>query len=441
MLHSLVMSDAGLLAASQYIAAAIGFLTTALAARLLGAADYGSAALVMAYPTLLWGFVSVKTLSVTTRYLSRLRAARQYEELKSICKLGYGVDLGVALVTLLLVVATGEWVARYFLHLTSRGWLMILYAASFPIFSLVGTSWAILLSWKKFRVLALLQLCERLCTSLLVVGLLWVGLGLPGMVLGVALGQVVAGFLLAGTAARALHKDGLGAWWRAPLRHAAGLRKELMASLGWNYVTTTFTSLLDQAPLLLLGRLRGAEEAGFYRLAATLVTAASYLETALSKVAYPTLSVRWGEGATESLYEIVKQWTARQGTTAAALVVISIPVLPVVTPLIFGPGYGPAVVSAQLLLVGVAVSTLCFWLNPYYYTTGEIGLWAKVYGVYTISTLLWAWFWIPSGGLLGIVIPVTVGKIVFTAALTARVVRSAQPSYWRTDSLLVWLKR
>jgi hypothetical protein len=64
-----------LLAGSQYVAAAVGLVTSVVSARLLGPKDFGLAAVVMSYPMLLGSLVAVKSGSVTTRYIARFRWA------------------------------------------------------------------------------------------------------------------------------------------------------------------------------------------------------------------------------------------------------------------------------------------------------------------------------------------------------------------------------
>src|SRR3990167_3207714 len=92
-------SDAGIFAVSQYVATGLGFFTTVISARILGPSDYGVVALVMAYPILIWSFLGVKSFFITTRYISGFRAGRQNESIKSICKLGYGLDFFISLAT------------------------------------------------------------------------------------------------------------------------------------------------------------------------------------------------------------------------------------------------------------------------------------------------------------------------------------------------------
>lgn len=135
------VSDAGLLTVSQYVATAFGLLTTVISARLLGPGEYGIAAIVMAYPTLVWSFAAAKTISVTTRYISIFHAAGRNEELKSMCKLGYGLDLIASIIALSLVGAIGWWIGPHILNVSEAVWLILAFAASFPFFRWLGQVW------------------------------------------------------------------------------------------------------------------------------------------------------------------------------------------------------------------------------------------------------------------------------------------------------------
>src|SRR6266536_5708235 len=90
MLRHPMATDASSLAASQYVAAGLGFITTVVAARVLGAGSYGVAALAMTYPALVWSFVGIKTVSVTTRYIASFRSSGAIPQLADSLKLQHG---------------------------------------------------------------------------------------------------------------------------------------------------------------------------------------------------------------------------------------------------------------------------------------------------------------------------------------------------------------
>jgi O-antigen/teichoic acid export membrane protein len=422
MLRHRMTTDVGLLAASQYLSAGLDFLMAAVVARLLGPSEYGVATLVIAYPTLLWSFVGTKSVSVTTRYIASFRATGRFEELAGICKFGYSLDVIAATTAFVLVGATGWWVAPHIFNLPSMAWLMVAYGAAFPFFALTGTSWAILSAWRRFRCFATLQVLYHGITFVVVLGFLVAGFGVPGMIVGMAIGRAVMGLAIMTVATCMLHREGLGFWWNASCKKITSLRQEFTAFLGWNYFAVTLSGLTAEVPLLLLGRFRGPEEAGFYRLATSLMTGASLVESALGKVAYPILSARWAAGERKSLSRTLKRWTLRGGLPICAVVLLSIPLLPIVVPVVFGPGYRPMLPGAQMMIIGAAVSVAFFWLNSFYYASGRIGQWTKAYGLYTALVILLAWLSIQQWGFSGMGILVGVGKMLFTLSMVGALV-------------------
>ena len=108
---------------------------------------------------------------------------------------------------------------------------------------------------------------------------------------------------------------------------------------------------------------------------------------------------------------------------------LAIPLLPILVPVVFGLGYRPMVPSAQVMMVGAAVSSVFFWLNSFYYSSGQINLWAKAYGLYTGFVIGLGWLAIQRWGFFGLAGLVVVGKVLFTLGmviLTYKVTRDLE---------------
>jgi O-antigen/teichoic acid export membrane protein len=406
-----------LLAGSQYVAAAIGLVTSVASARLLGPEDFGLVAVAMSYPMLLGSLVAVKSGSVTTRYIARFRADRQMKWLAGICKLGYALDFLVSLCAALLVAVTARWVAAEFFRRPDIAWLMIAFTASFPIWSLAGTSQAILTSLERFHWVALLQVLDQLIGSLLVIGLLLRGFGVAGAVLGAALGNVLIAITATCIANHVLRSENLPTWWSGSVATVRPLRKEIGGLFGWNYLIVTGGGLMSQLPLMILAHFRGPEAAGFYRLAASIVTVGSYLETSMGKVVYPALSARWSMDGGERVRAALKRWTVNAGLPVCGLLLMSLPLYPILVPLVFGARYAPMVPGVQLMMAGAAVSALFFWLNSIYYASANLNLWTLGYALQTAVVIGLAWFVVRAWGFSGMALLSTLGKAGFTLAM------------------------
>ena len=426
MLRQSAVRHVGILTIAQYLATGLGVLTTVIAARILGPEGYGQAALILAFPSLLRSVGSFKSITVSTRYLAAFRATEEAEQLKAISKLGYGVDLAAFLGVFLIVLLTGRWVAGHFYGAQWMFWLMVLYAGSFPLLAFRGGSFAILTAFEEFRLLSLLYILDRGLSFLFVVTLLLAGYGVVGMVLGMAIGNVLIGLFSLGIATSHLVRNGVGTWWKGSFKSIAHLRGELFSFFGWNYLMTTLGGAITQAPVMFLGAIRGAEEAGFFRLALSLMTVTSFPTSAAGRVAYPRLSGRWAGGESDfSLKQSLKRWTRRGGLSLGFGIALMIPFLPWIVPLLFGEGYRPMVPGVQVLFVAAAVGAFFFWLNSYYYATGRVAIWTKDFALYTTLVLAMGWFAIQQRGFFGMAMVFSVGKVLFLLLMAWKVMSGA----------------
>lgn len=417
-----LIGQAALLAGAQYVAAGLSLVTAVISARLLGPENYGAAALVMSYPALLWSIVNLKPVTATTRFLANLRATGRHDEIRNICKLGYALDAGASMIVFALIAASAWFVTSQIYELPGMTWLVITFAASLPLSSLASTSSAVLQSTHRFGWLASFSVLDRVVALTAVLGFLLAGLGVTGMVLGVALAQAISGLAQMIVATRALAHDGTGFWWTGSLSQSKDMRQELLRFLGWTYVWSTIDGLLLHVPLILLRRLSGLEAAGYFRLTTTLITTAGYLETSLGKVVYPRLCALWSAGSRAELRAELRRWTLHAGVPAALTVVLAALLMPYAIPLAFGASYEFVTSGVQILLGVLALNTMFFWLNSYYYASGQVGYLIRMHCVYGVAVLGLSWWVIEMWGFLGIVALIAAGKVLLAVFLTGSVI-------------------
>ena len=405
------------LVGSQYIAAVIRLVTTVCAARMLTSVEFGTAALVMAYPTLMLSIFGMKSQIVTIKYLSVFRAQKHRDQLRGLCKLAYAIDLFPTVLVALLVIYTAEWVSIHFYDLAGLSWLMVVYAASAPLISLGGTSQAILSSHQEFPTLAFFVLLQPTVSLLCVVAFLGLGFGVAGMVLGLTIGRVVNSLGMNVVAVRVLYRDGSGFWWQGKIASVRSLQQEFYGAIGWNYVLGAVSGLLDAAPLMLLGRYRPVEEVGFYRLAESMVSVARFLESSMGRVVYPVLSARLQSGAPGAVAGTLRKYTLRGGWPMALVPLLAALVIPSAVPLLFGSNYAPMITGAQLLMVGASFNVLFFWIMPAYLANNQFGVYTKCFIAYASVMLTAFWFAVEGWGFLGLAAVQALGRGVFLSIM------------------------
>jgi O-antigen/teichoic acid export membrane protein len=412
-----------LLTSGSYISTGLNLITAIIVTRSLGPADYGVVALAMAYPSLVWSFVGIKSVSVTIRYIAGFRAREEWKELLGVVKLGYGLDFLVSAICFLLVGLTAWWVSLYLYHIPHLEWLMAIYAFSFPFYSTAGTSRAILSSWQRFDLLAFFNVLEVSIKLILSAALLFLGFGAVGVIAANSLGHIIIGISMAVTATCLLRKEGIGLWWHGSMSQMGLLRRELTGFLGWNYLLVTLNGFIEQLPLMLLGTFRGSEETGYYRLATNIKNIGSAFEGSMGGVVYPALSARWASGERETLNRSIKRWMLRGGLPASILEALLIPFLPFAVPFAFGDGYKPAVLGMQILIGAAALRAPFFWLSSFYYASGKISLWVMGNILYMLLLVGLGWAAIPYGGFLGMVLVSALTGLVFTFTMAGLALR------------------
>jgi O-antigen/teichoic acid export membrane protein len=209
-------------------------------------------------------------------------------------------------------------------------------------------------------------------------------------------------------------------WWRrsgAPL--PAPLRREIFSFFGWNYLLVTLAGAVAQVPLMLLGRFRGPTEAGYYRLALTLVTAGSYLELALARVVYPMLCARWAEPERRGPDRELRRWTLRLGVPAGAGLAAGTLLLPFLVPAVFGPQFAAASRGVQWMMAGTVVGTVFFWQSSYFQAAGRMAVLTRVNAAYSVVIIALVALLAGPYGFAGAAVVIGLSRAAYSAVLLA----------------------
>jgi O-antigen/teichoic acid export membrane protein len=406
------------LTTSQYVSVGLNFLLNIILARTLGAYEYGTLSIMMAYPLLILGLFSFKPGSIATRYIPGFYVKRQSEKIKSIVKSGYILDLSTFIFAFLFVSATAWWVSKYFFHKAQLALLMIIYASSFIMASSCGISQSILSSFGHFRTLSLLLALEPFIILSSVAVLIFLKMTkLFEIVIVITLGRFFAHTFQFIAANIILRKLGLWFWWKGSFKKISPVKNELMSLLGWNYLITSLGNLTTQIPIMLLGHIRGPEEAGFCKLAFSFLTTFSFTASSMFRVAYPSLSAEMVTKGIMAIKGRVRRWTIKVGIPAGIAISLGIPALSLIIPTAFGKTYEAMITGTQIMVLSSVVWTLFFWTIPVCYALGMIKLWTKLYALYSIFVIGAGYICATIWGFNGFSVIIAVGRCGLTLGL------------------------
>jgi O-antigen/teichoic acid export membrane protein/glycosyltransferase involved in cell wall biosynthesis len=372
-----------------------------LVARWLGPELYGASALVMAYPSLVHGFFDARSMSASVKYLGEYHARGEHDRARAMCKLGYGVDLVIACFTLLVLVLTAHWAAQSIAHNSAVAGLMVLGGAALIPQAFVGTSNAVLATFGRFPVIALIEIVTTLLRVMLVIGLVLAGWQVAGVVWANAIAAMATGLLYGGVAWALIRHAWGGSIFQGSLKALKGRRREIFSFLAYNDLSALIATIPTQLDAILLGYFRNPAEVGFYKLAKSSSNLGGYLLGPLKSVTYAELTRLWGLGEERAFSEKVKKMALWIGFPSGVLVLLGAGLMSFALPLLVGEVYIPAVAATQLLCIGSAISLAFFWLHLIYLAQGHVRQLSILNGSVTVGFGLVYPFVIQQWGFMG----------------------------------------
>lgn len=354
--RSRAFRGAAIAAGGQYGGAAARVVGTALAARSLGAAEFGTATVVAAIPSLANQLVAVKMLPLVVQRIAEVGEG----DAGGAYWAAVGIDLATRLLSGLVSVA-----AVFTLdglvpqeHRFSVVWFVAL--------GLPGCLWSAsqgyALAGERIRSVAATEFTSVLTLAAPVVALSVMGrLSVFAYVVALALPEVALG--LGGVL---IARDN---WIRRPPAwneiFDEGRRYRKFAF--WQWLSVGSSGLVTQGPILMASLLLGNTVAGQFRVAQTVGTATGYIESALTRSFLGQLA----QSDRASRLQLVAGLSRREGAAAGIAVAVGVVAVPWGTVFIFGSDYRSAGTIAIPLVLGVAISTFLFWAPALAFAQGH----------------------------------------------------------------------
>ena len=366
--------DVGILTGANFFNAVLSFIQGILVARWLGPELYGVAALVMSYPGLVYAFFDARSAEASVKYLSEFHARGERDRILAMCKLGYMVDLAIALLAFFVVLFTAHWAACRIVHRPETAALIILYSAAFLPRVFTGTSYAVLATLGRFPTVAWLDTVSTLLRVVTVIVLVLLGWQVSGVIWGNAIALAVTGISYGAVAYTLIRRVWGASWLRGSSGALKGRRREIFGFLLYNNLNALLGMIPKQLDVVLLGYFRNPTEIGYYKLAKSLSGAVGYIVGPLQSVTYPELARLWGLGDTRALRQKVRRLALQVGTPLGFAVLGVIPLTPILLSLLVGRAYLPAAGATQIFLIGSASWLVLFWLRPLFLASNKVDL-------------------------------------------------------------------
>ena len=367
-----MLRDVSILGTARIVPAGLALVQSIVLARVLGPEAFGAVALIAAYPSLVFGILNVRTVETTTRFLSDYDTRGLPGRALGLSKVSYIIDLAAAGAAAATVALTARWVAPTSADGMSLAPLMILFGVSFVPNALVPTSSGIFVVTGNFLLAGTLEVAGAALRTVLVIGFVLAGLGVPGVVAGIVAASAAYGLATVLVAHRVARRQWRGSWLLSRWSDLSGERREIVRFFAFSDLTALCTAAIKNADVLLLGYFRPTVEVGYYNLGKSLTGQLLVVTSAVRAVAFPQIMRLWTTGAWNRLWAHVRAHTWQLAVPGTAGILLLMLVMEPAILLVYGAEFVPAAPVARLLLGQVILLLLTLWIDMVFLAWGDV---------------------------------------------------------------------
>jgi len=362
-------------------------IQTVVIARILGVSDYGLLSLVLAYVAVLNMFFDLKVWETATKYIGTYWETGEHDKARSMIKLSYILDIGSGVVAFIIAILSAKLISTYIIHSPQAYVFIWIYSISLFVDTANSTSDAILRVFDRFKNIAFINSFQKFFRLIVVVALLYSGLGIKGVLYGFILASFVGFFVRMWLVMKTLKHNDLQGWLSADI----SLIRDQWKGIAWFLGNTSFIATLKTGNerylgILILGYFVGKDAVAFYKIASSIASVVNRIVDPIYEAIYPELVKLASSNAIEDFKNMIK-------STTKSLVLIIIPIgviiiifaEPIIS-LVFGKDYVPATNALRILAAAVLIVRCTFWINPALLSMGRPGL-RTIMGV--ISTFIY----------------------------------------------------
>jgi O-antigen/teichoic acid export membrane protein len=358
-----VVANGAWLAGATGVAACLGALQSVVMARALGVTGFGTIGLVVAFVNVFGRLTSFRMHEFVIQYVSQYEASDQANRAAAI-KFAVGVEIGAALLAYVILWFAAPIGARWFVRNPDATFFIRVYGVAVLAGLVSETSQGILQLYGRYRTYSLASTSGAAASLIGIVAAVAGGYGLVGVLVGLILGTLVSGTILAAASLAEVRRRLGTRWWTARLDALKVRWRSVVTFVSSTNISATLSMVAKDGDVLWLGLFRSPTEAGLFRLAYSLAGLVFLPLGSLVQSIYPELARQSAHRQWDEFRRLIRRGT---GLAAAYIVPATVVIAALSVPLIgyvYGREFVPAVPALFILLVGMGVANLFFWARP-----------------------------------------------------------------------------
>jgi O-antigen/teichoic acid export membrane protein len=358
-----VVKNSGYLFSSSTLSIGFNVIASVFSTRALDVFGFGVLGAIMTFAAVADKLLSFRIGELVIKYSGQALAHGEKERAAVVFKTAALTELGVSLLSYLLIVIVAPLAAFYFAKDASLAPFFVFYGLIVPAGFIYETSSALLQISGHFRSQAILNLAQSIVTATIVLYAYLTGAGLQVILIAYLAGKAITGIGFALVALwRAGELFGPG-WWRASFSQLPPRREFWTFAFSSNFSGTVNLFVRD-SDILWINYFLSPLEGGYYKLAMAIIGFMMMPVDPFIKTSFPEISRAIAERAWERLKNLLRRLTAISASITLGFGLVLLFAGQWIIALVYTPRYLPAFGPALILLIGYGIANIFFWNRP-----------------------------------------------------------------------------
>jgi O-antigen/teichoic acid export membrane protein len=415
-----VIKNSSYLFSATGAAAAISMLQGILVARLLGVAGYGILGTIILFTSVINKFCSFRMSEFVIKYVGHYNQENDDERAAAIFKTAAILEVGASLVAFVLILLLAPLGARFFAKDGSATAYFMAYGLIVLANLMTESSTGLLQFYDRFRYIGILLVLQSFVTFSLILVIYFKEGGFLEILLAYVVGKTFGALGLSIAAIREANRQWSRSWWRVNISVIRPVARDLLNFAVSTNISATINLVNKDGDLLWVSLLRGPLEAGYYRLAMSLINIVQMPVSPLPPTTYPELSREAASKNWNNFRQILKQGSRLAGSyTSVAVLFLVVFGKPLIARL-YGAEYLPAYPALMILMVGFLVANTFYWNRIALLSVGLPEFPMKVNSILAVFKVIGIVIFVPMYGYLASAVLLTG---YYVSSVTAAVIK------------------
>jgi O-antigen/teichoic acid export membrane protein len=306
------------------------------------------------------------------------------------------------MIAFIIAILSAKLISTYIIHTPEAYVLIWIFSISLFIDTANSTSDAILRVFDRFKSIAFINSFQKLFRLLVVVGLLFAGFGIKGVLYGFILASFAGFAIRMWFVLKTLYENDLKGWLSADL----GIIRSEWKGIAWFLGNTSFIATLKTGNerylgVMILGYFAGKDAVAYYKIASTVASTMNKVVDPLYEAIYPELVKFTSSNAIKDFKKMISKTTRSLVLIIAPIAVVIIIFAEYIIRIVFGNEYLPATNALRILAIAVLIVRFTFWINPALLAMARPGLRTVLEVIATSAYLILMFALVPSYSYIG----------------------------------------